>query len=99
MQAIYNIPATPSSASANSLAVSGFLGEVANPDDLKVPPSFAHMALLLMFPRPRIQAFLAALRPDITSPVTFAEQNLDGGSNQGNGTVEAVCPTLLYDHN
>ena len=36
LQALYNVPATPASAKDNSLGVSGFGGEVANPDDLKV---------------------------------------------------------------
>ena len=36
LQAIYNIPPTPATAEGNSLAVSGFANEVANPDDLKV---------------------------------------------------------------
>lgn len=36
LQALYNVPATPASAQGNSLGVSGFGGEVANPDDLKV---------------------------------------------------------------
>lgn len=36
LQAIYNIPPTPATAAGNSLGVSGFGGEVANPDDLKV---------------------------------------------------------------
>ncbi|KAI0356085.1 subtilisin-like protein [Trametes cingulata] len=35
LQAIYNIPATPATAPGNSLGVSGFDNEVANPDDLK----------------------------------------------------------------
>ena len=39
LQAIYNIPATPATASGNSLGVSGFGGEVANPDDLTVSDS------------------------------------------------------------
>ena len=39
LQAIYNIPATPATASGNSLGVSGFGGEVANPDDLTVRDS------------------------------------------------------------
>ena len=36
LQAIYNIPATPATAAANSLGVSGFGGEVANQGDLTV---------------------------------------------------------------
>ncbi|KAM5534011.1 hypothetical protein V8D89_012331 [Ganoderma adspersum] len=35
LQALYNIPPTPASAQGNSLGVSGFGGEVANPGDLK----------------------------------------------------------------
>ncbi|KAI8976705.1 subtilisin-like protein [Trametes punicea] len=35
LQAIYNIPATPATNPGNSLGVSGFDNEVANPDDLK----------------------------------------------------------------
>ncbi|KAL1949190.1 hypothetical protein VTO73DRAFT_10996 [Trametes versicolor] len=35
LQAIYNIPATPASAAGNSLGVSGFGNEVANPADLQ----------------------------------------------------------------
>ncbi|KAI0366839.1 subtilisin-like protein [Pilatotrama ljubarskyi] len=35
LQAIYNIPPTPATAAGNSLGVSGFDNEVANPDDLK----------------------------------------------------------------
>ncbi|KAI0642669.1 subtilisin-like protein [Trametes meyenii] len=35
LQAIYNIPSTPATAAGNSLGVSAFGGEIANPDDLK----------------------------------------------------------------
>ncbi|KAI0642668.1 subtilisin-like protein [Trametes meyenii] len=35
LQALYNIPATPATAAGNSLGVSGFDQETANPDDLK----------------------------------------------------------------
>ncbi|KAI0631110.1 subtilisin-like protein [Trametes polyzona] len=34
LQALYNIPTTPASAKGNSLAVSGFINEIANKDDL-----------------------------------------------------------------
>ncbi|TFK88151.1 subtilisin-like protein [Polyporus arcularius HHB13444] len=34
LQALYNIPTTPASAKGNSLAVSGFINEIANQDDL-----------------------------------------------------------------
>ncbi|KAI0822997.1 subtilisin-like protein [Trametes gibbosa] len=66
---LYNIPTTPASAAGNSLGVSAFDNEVANPDDLA--------------------DFLKQARPDITNG-TFAVQSVDGGSDNGQGTTEAV---------
>ena len=51
VQALYNLPTVPATASNNSIAVSGFLGEVANQTDLTVrhviagPPALAHIEL------------------------------------------------------
>ena len=38
----------------------------------------------------RLQDFLSQARPDITNG-TFTVQSVDGGSDDGQGTTEAVC--------
>lgn len=87
LQAIYNIPATPASAAGNSLGVSGFGNEVANPADLQVC-TVCRIDVSRMLTSQR-QNFLSQARPDFPNG-TFAVQTVDGGSDDGQGTTEAV---------
>ena len=95
LQAIYDIPSTPAKASPkNSLFVSGFSGEVANPADLQVSathPLGGCIAITLHCAALN-QAFLSAKRPDLKPGRAFSVIHMDGGKNIGKGTLEAVRP-------
>ncbi len=72
--------------------MSGFGNEVANPTDLQVcTMCFMYIALVLTSRR---QNFLSQARPDFPNG-TFAVQTVDGGSDDGQGTAEAVRLFIL----
>ena len=94
---IYNIPSAPATASPkNSLFVSGFQGEVANGADLQVCQAVLSGAPRLYTQRKPLieQTFLFQNRPDIPEGV-FSVTTSDGGSNNGQGTLEAVRLTVV----
>ena len=106
LQALYRIPTAPATGSG-SIAVSGFLSEVASQSDLDVSLTRRLNCVLELRGAEPYQAFLDKFRPDTTNS-TFSVQTLDGGSNEGNGTAEAVgwpcaasligCHALAVDH-
>ncbi len=94
LQDLYNIPTAAATASNNSLAVSGYLREMATEDDLSVGD--------LIIQRDKAssadfdaQTFFSSLRTDVTTTPAFDIVSVDSGATSGNGTLEAVRVLVL----
>ena len=89
LQAIYGIPSEAALNRSSNLFIASFVGESADPADLKASGWYRLHSFNQSSHQP--QKFLGEFRPDVDDKTTFRVKDLDGGSNNRvQATIEAV---------